>query len=35
MMNGDPYELFTASTNILWALVALISFVVISKNSVS
>ena len=34
-MNGDPYELFTASTNILWALVALILFVVISKNSVS
>ena len=32
-MSGDPYELFTALTNVLWAMVALISFILVSQNS--
>lgn len=33
VISGNPYELFTALTNILWALVAFISFILINKNS--
>ncbi|PWQ96748.1 DUF6962 family protein [Leucothrix arctica] len=33
VINNNPYELFTALTNVLWALVAFISFILISKNS--